>query len=79
MDKKQNNKNIPSHRQIGALALLGFALCYTGASTDDARDAATPAQREHIAGPVATLTMEGAGILCLIGAGVLLKKRQKQR
>lgn len=82
MDKKETiktNKKAPSRAKIAALALLGATLGYVGASTDDARDAATPEQREHIASPAITLSMEGAGVLCLLGAGILLTKRQNQR
>ena len=79
MDKKDmiiNNK-WPKRRYIAALGLLGFALTYIGASTDDARDAATPAQREHIATPATTFAMEGAGILSLVGAYLLARKRNQ--
>ena len=63
MDKKQNNKNIPSPRQIGALALLGLALCYTGASTDDARDAAEDEpNRDKVGGTTRTYRRTGCDI-----------------
>lgn len=82
MDNKETiktNKKVPSRAKIAALGILGLTLAYTGASTDDAREAATPEQRTHIASPFTTLAMEGAGILCMVGAGVLLRKRQNQR
>lgn len=80
----KNSKKVPSRRkiatiEIATIALLGAALGYTGVSTDDARDAATPEQREHIAPVAVTMTMEGIAAACFLAAGLMLKKRQKQR
>lgn len=75
----KNSKKVPSRRKIATIALLGAALGYTGVSTDDARDAATPEQREHIAPVAVTMTMEGIAAACFLAAGLMLKKRQNQR
>ena len=81
MDKKETIKinKKPSRTQIAALGILGFMLAYTGASTDDARDAATPEQREHIAPVAVTMTMEGIAAVCFFAASLMLRKRQNQR
>lgn len=82
MNNTNNRKKLT--RWATFLGVSGFILALLAAGTDDARDAATQTEREHmnIASEKTTHTMAITGIASMLGAVALLRKRDnmdKQR